>query len=243
MDSTLRVLNVDDDDAARYIKRRLLAQAGHVVIDADSASAALRAVAVHAPQLALVDVKLPDMTGFELTRRLKLVAALPVIQISAVCITRDDRRDGLESGADAYLTSPVEYEDLVSAIQQVQRREPAAVPPPPRSSADRVAMVREFVTHNLERRLPISRLARIANWSPFHFARTFHEVSGETPHAFVKRLRLEKAQELLADTDLPLAEIARRVGFGSASHFASVFRVHAGMSPSEFRVARKTRVQ
>ena len=243
MNPTLRVLNVDDDDAARYVKRRLLAQAGHVVIDADSASAALRAVAMHSPQLALVDVKLPDMTGFELTRRLKLLAALPVIQISAIAVTRDDRHDGMESGADAYLTSPVDYEDLVSAIQQVHRREPATPAAPPRSSADRVALVREFVAHNLERQLPISRLARIANWSPFHFARTFHEVSGETPHGFVKRLRLEKAEELLAGSNLPLADIARRVGFGSASHFASVFRAHAGMSPSEYRLTRKTRTQ
>ena len=243
MNPTLRVLNVDDDDAARYIKRRLLAQAGHVVIDADSASAALRAVAVHSPQLALVDVKLPDMTGFELTRRLKLVASLPVIQISAICITRDDQDDGIESGADAYLTSPVEYEDLVSAIRQVQQRDPIAASAAPRSSADRVAVVREFIAHNLDRPLPITRLARVANWSPFHFARTFHEIAGETPHGFVKRLRLEKAEELLAGSDLPLAEIARRVGFGSPSHFASVFRVHAGMSPSEFRLTRKTLVQ
>jgi transcriptional regulator GlxA family with amidase domain len=183
------------------------------------------------------------MTGFELTRRLKLVASLPVIQISAVCITRDDRDDGIESGADAYLTSPVDYEELVSAIQQVQRREALPVSTAPRSSADRVAMVQEFVAHNLDHALPISRLARVANWSPFHFARTFHEISGETPHGFVKRLRLEKAEELLGGSDLALADIARRVGFGSASHFASVFRVHSGMSPSEFRLSRKTRTQ
>jgi AraC-like DNA-binding protein len=240
MADTLRVLNVDDDDAARYVKRRMLARAGHEVIDADSASAALRAMAVYAPQLALVDVKLPDMTGFELTRRLKLAGRLPVIQISAICVTREDRDDGLESGADAYLTAPVDYEDLISTIQDVHGRTPLPASNSPRTSAERVAVVRDFVTQNLERPLPIKRLARVANWSPFHFARTFHEVSGETPHGFVKRMRLEMAAELLATSELPLAEIAKRVGIGSASHFAAVFRTYAGVSPSQYRVAKST---
>src|SRR4051812_787345 len=158
MSQTLRVLNVDDNEAARYVKRRMLAQAGHVVIDADSASAALRAVAVHSPQLALVDVKLPDMTGFELTRRLKLAAPLSVIQISAICVTPDDLQDGLESGADAYLTSPVEYDELINTILDVHGRRPIATPAALRSAADRVAVVQEFVAHNLERALSIKRL-------------------------------------------------------------------------------------
>lgn len=239
--TTLRVLNVDDNEAARYVKRRMLAQAGHVVIDADSASAALRAVALHAPQLALVDVKLPDMTGFELTRRLKLAAPLSVIQISAICVTPDDQQDGLESGADAYLTSPVDYDELVSTILDVRGRAPVSPVTALRSTADRVAVVRDFVAHNLERPLSIKRLARVAHWSPFHFARTFHEVAGETPHGYVKRLRLEKAEELLATSELPLAEIARRVGFGSPSHFAAVFREHAGMPPSQYRSEKKAR--
>lgn len=240
MAQTLRVLNVDDNAAARYVKRRMLAQAGHTVIDADSASAALRAAEVHAPQIALVNVKLPDMNGFELTRRLKLAAPLSVIQISAICITAQDQHDGLESGADAYLTAPIEYDDLVNAILDVRARSPMAVGhAAPRSSADRVAIVREFVAHNLERQLSIKRLARVAHWSPFHFARSFHEVAGETPHGFVKRLRLEKAEELLATTDLPLGQIARRVGFGSPSHFAAVFRAHAGIPPSQYRAAKQ----
>jgi transcriptional regulator GlxA family with amidase domain len=100
-----------------------------------------------------------------------------------------------------------------------------------------MAVVRDFVAQNLERPLPIKRLARLANWSPFHFARNFHALTGETPHGFVKRMRLEKAAELLTTTDLPLAEIAKRVGFGSASHFAAAFRMHAGVPPSRYRAA------
>jgi len=239
MTKTLRVLNVDDDESARYVKRRMLSLAGHIVIDADSASAALRALALHEPQLALVDVKLPDMNGFELTRRLKAFGALPVIQTSAICITREDRHDGLESGADAYLTAPFEYEDLVSTILDVHGRAPTRVPASPRTSEDRIEIVRQFVERNLDRPLSIKRLAGVAHWSPFHFARTFHEVTGETPHAFVKRLRIEKAQALLTSTTLPLGEIARRVGFGSPSHFAAAFRSDAGMPPSEYRQRSK----
>src|ERR1043166_2400789 len=122
--SALRVLNVDDNATARYVKRRILAGAGHEVIDAASGADALQALEEAKPDLALVDMKLPDMSGFELTRRIRKGThsqELPVIQITAVCVTPDDERDGLESGAAASLTMPVEPARLLEIVDHVYR--------------------------------------------------------------------------------------------------------------------------
>jgi AraC family transcriptional regulator len=95
--------------------------------------------------------------------------------------------------------------------------------------------VREHIETNLETSVEIADLAAIAKLSPCHFARAFKLSVGTTPHEYLVDRRLEKAQELLAATDLPLAEIALATGFSDQSHFARRFRDHLGTTPSAFR--------
>ena len=64
----LRVLNVDDDDTSRYVKSRFLKAGGHEVVEADSGAGALASLATDVPDAAVLDVKLPDMSGFEVAR-------------------------------------------------------------------------------------------------------------------------------------------------------------------------------
>jgi PAS domain S-box-containing protein len=113
------VLVVDDDDAARYAKSRMLRQAGYRVLESVSGGEALRSVAACNPDLILLDVRLPDINGLEVCRRIKAnpdTASIPVLQMSASF--RDDRSKvaGLEGGADGYITEPVEPTLLVATI-------------------------------------------------------------------------------------------------------------------------------
>ena len=92
------ILNVDDHDAGRYAKSRILQLAGYRVIEAATGADALRLVQEAKPQLILLDVKLPDVNGIQLCRTIKsdpLSAHIMVLQISAVHTTRADRIYGL----------------------------------------------------------------------------------------------------------------------------------------------------
>lgn len=243
MKRRIRILNVDDDDAGRYVKHRMLHAGGHEVIDAASGSEALLALQIERPDLALIDVKLPDMTGFELTQRMRADAQtrdIPIIQTSAICITDDDERDGLTSGADAYLVAPLEQGHLFEAVRQVlQNRGDDGAASPGRSlspvARNRVRVVEAFILSNLDKRLTHKLLAETACLSPFHFARLFKAALGTSPHQYITRARVEKARVLLKQTQLPLAEIARLVGFCNQSHFSSVFRRKTGIAPLRFR--------
>jgi AraC family transcriptional regulator len=75
--------------------------------------------------------------------------------------------------------------------------------------------------------------------SAYHFARTFKATTGQTPHAYVTRLRLERAQELIRTSPLSMPAIARHVGFASKSHFAATFLRLTGVSPHLFRSATR----
>jgi AraC family transcriptional regulator len=98
--------------------------------------------------------------------------------------------------------------------------------------------VQLFVVANLERPIPLSDLAARAGLSEFHFARAFRSATGTTPRVFVERARIERAKELLGESDLSLAEVAARTGLGSQSRFTTTFRKATGFTPATYRRGR-----
>lgn len=97
----------------------------------------------------------------------------------------------------------------------------------------------EFMLDNCGRELSLSEIAAATYLSEFHFARLFKKLSGQTPHAYLAMLRIERARRLLAETDLPIIEVGAQVGYASQSHFTKVFREGTGITPRAFRKAMK----
>src|SRR5713101_7249069 len=117
------ILNVDDDAATRYIRTRILQQAGFGVTEAATGNEALR-LAAKLPSLILLDVHLPDLNGLEVCRRIKSDPAtqfIPVLHVSATAREVMDKVRGLEGGADSDLTDPVDPEVLVATARALLR--------------------------------------------------------------------------------------------------------------------------
>ncbi|NVI92999.1 fused response regulator/phosphatase [Actinomadura sp. BRA 177] len=117
-------LVVDDSDAKRYIVGSWLRRAGHTVVEAASAAETWERLAEHDVDLVVLDVKLPDMSGIEVSERIKSdpdTASLPVIHISAQAVEVADRTHGLRRGADAYLTDPIDPGEFLATVEAVLR--------------------------------------------------------------------------------------------------------------------------
>ena len=117
-DSKGTILNVNDSMVARRAVSYMLHRAGFKVIEAGDGTEALQRVK-EMPDLVLVDVLLPDIDGFEVCRRMKddpMTSLIPVLHLSATYQDDKARAAGLESGADGYLTFPVESVVLVSSV-------------------------------------------------------------------------------------------------------------------------------
>jgi two-component system NtrC family sensor kinase len=115
------ILVVDDRPANRYTVAHALKRAGYDVIEAETGTEALE-FAKQIPSAILLDVKLPDILGYEVCRRLKAnprTSHIPVLQLSAAFVDNESRVYALESGADAYLTQPVEPNVLVATVRSL----------------------------------------------------------------------------------------------------------------------------
>jgi PAS domain S-box-containing protein len=121
------ILSVDDNEASRYVIARTLRRSGFNVVEAHTGENAL-SMARQQPDLVLLDVNLPDISGFEVCRRLKSdpqTSSIPILHLSATRVDPGAAVQGLEAGADAYLTLPVEPEVLVATIHALLRAKKA----------------------------------------------------------------------------------------------------------------------
>ncbi|MGP2490278.1 helix-turn-helix domain-containing protein [Mesorhizobium sp. PUT5] len=99
----------------------------------------------------------------------------------------------------------------------------------------RLKRVKEFVDNNLGKEIGLEHLADAAGLSRRHFARSFYQELGKTPHRWLMQERLEKAKELLAGSNVSICEIAENCGFSSQSHFTTALKQSTGMTPHRWR--------
>ncbi|HXD17740.1 MAG TPA: response regulator [Vicinamibacterales bacterium] len=114
-----QILIVDDYPGARYLRSRILSEAGYEVIEASTGTEALKLAQTLRPALILLDVNLPDISGFEVCEQLKqdpATAHIPVVQITGAWLSEDARQQGMASGANAYLVEPVDDVTLLRSV-------------------------------------------------------------------------------------------------------------------------------
>ncbi|MFP2910861.1 response regulator [Pyxidicoccus sp. 3LFB2] len=118
------ILNVNDTEASRYLATLSLRRAGYRVLEAATGTEALSCVAEARPDCIVLDIKLPDMSGYEVCERLKMnpaTANIAIIHTSATFITAEKKVRGLKAGADVYLTQPFDPEELIATVNSVLR--------------------------------------------------------------------------------------------------------------------------
>jgi two-component system cell cycle response regulator len=127
----LRILVVDDEIINLRLVSRLLKIEGYEVISAQNGEAALRLIGQSPPDLALLDVMMPDMDGYELCRRLRQnpkTAGFPIVMLTAT-VDENDRLKGIEAGADDCLPKPFDLEMLCTLLTKfLHNRNPGEMP-------------------------------------------------------------------------------------------------------------------
>ena len=149
----ITVLNVNDRVAARYVITKMLEGAGYTVLEAATGLEAIEVAREHRPNVVILDIKLPDIDGLEVCRRLKadsLTEGISVVQTSATYSTVDMKIRGLDVGADSYLMQPFSAAELAATVnslvrmrrtEQVQRKRAEAFAEADRKKDEFLAML------------------------------------------------------------------------------------------------------
>jgi CheY-like chemotaxis protein/AraC-like DNA-binding protein/two-component sensor histidine kinase len=248
------VLVVEDNAEVRSYIRKHLAPT-YRVLEAVDGHQGLEMTRRLLPDLVLSDVMMPGMDGYALCRALKNDAEtdfIPVILLTARAAT-EDRYAGLQEHADDYLTKPFDVnelllrvENLIDARKRMRERfagaalvlHPTAVQvaPPEEKFLDQV---RTVIEENLgDEAFSVERLARKVAHSRGHLHRRLRELLNESPSDLIRRMRLERAAQLLEARSGGVSEIAYAVGFKSVAHFSNSFQEKFGVRPSGYRAER-----
>jgi AraC family transcriptional regulator len=115
------------------------------------------------------------------------------------------------------------------------RSRPARIVPVKPISGWKMRRLVEFIEENLEGDLSLHALASEVGISPLYLARAFRAAVGQSPHQYVLTRRIERARELLRNTDMPVVDVALASGFSSQSHLAHWFLRQVGVSPAAYR--------
>lgn len=137
----------------------------------------------------------------------------------------------------------MEESNLLEPIQNVTRISAATTLPAAPTGGlapHKLQKVLAYIEEKLAEPVGVRELASQVHMSPFHFARRFKQAVGTPPHGYITQVRIERAKALLAGTNVPLIEVATRVGYRTQAHFTGVFHRYVGTTPRAYRLgARK----
>jgi signal transduction histidine kinase/ligand-binding sensor domain-containing protein/DNA-binding response OmpR family regulator len=231
----------DNDDLRQYIVDSLSAH--FTVISARNGAEGLDLAREHMPDLVISDVMMPLMDGMKMTRHLRediRTSHIPVVFLTAKDGT-EERIEGYGLGIASYLTKPFSADLILARIENIleTRRKPKEED----TSEDGLAPIdREFldnvksrIQENLElEKLDVDFLASGLNMSHSTLYRKIKGLTGGSVNEFIRKVRMQKAEELLRSGQFTVSEVAFRVGIASMVYFRQCFKEEFGKNPSEY---------
>ena len=246
-----RIVIVEDDEEIREFLRSELSTDYDVatcVNGREGLSEVLRTV----PDLVISDVMMPEMDGNTMCSKIKANATtshIPVILLTAK--SRDeDQLEGLEMGADAYIPKPFNMDILRRTIvnlvhthqmlrlkygrndQLEEQVDQIKIKSPDEQLLERIMKVINKNISNSD--LSVDAIADEVGLSRVHLHRKMKELTGQTPHDFIRNIRLKQAAHLFATRNMNITEVMYACGFNNAASFSTIFKKFYGMSPRDY---------
>jgi len=246
-----KVIVVEDDSEIRdYLAANL--SENYDITECVNGKEGLAAVLKVMPDLVISDVMMPEMDGTTLCSKIKTNNAtshIPVILLTAKS-REEDQLEGLETGADAYIVKPFNMDilrrtivNLIHSHHTLQLKfgrndqleelvDDIKMKSPDEKLLERVMTA---INHNLSNaELSVDKIAEEVGISRVHLHRKMKELTGQTPHEFIRNIRMKKAASLLTSADMNVSEVMYACGFSNAASFSTVFKKMYGMSPREY---------
>lgn len=248
----LVVIVEDDEEILHYLSHEL-SDAYNIKMCHDGKEG-LRCILSSLPDIVISDVMMPEMDGNALCARVKQninTSSIPVILLTAKSL-EEDRLEGLETGADAYITKPFNMDILRRTVinlldsrrllklkysgqaEQAGKVDDVEMQSPDAKLLDRIMAV--VNKHLSDSDITVDMIAEEVGISRIHLHRKMKELTGQSPHVFIRNIRLKQAARLLKDPHQSISEVTFACGFSSASSFSTIFKAAYGVSPRQYQM-------
>jgi signal transduction histidine kinase/ligand-binding sensor domain-containing protein/DNA-binding response OmpR family regulator len=242
------VMIVDDSEDFLDFMGNILGENYNVIL-AHNGKEALDLIARHKPDIILSDVMMPEMDGNELCRCVKKnpeTERIPFVMLTAR-LAEEHKIEGLENGADDYITKPFNLDLLnLRIINLIKWHNSAGVDGKihPHIKEVRITSLDEklvknatdYVERNLSNsELSVEDLSSALNMSRVHLYKKLLSLTGNTPSEFIRLIRLRHAEQLLRQSQLSVSEISYQVGFNNPRYFSKYFKDMYGVIPSVYK--------
>ena len=244
------IIAEDDEEIREYLVSELVGNY-EIKAFADGRQAFEEALRT-TPDLIISDIRMPEMDGNTLCMSLRsnlVTSHIPVIMLTAMSMD-EDRLEGLTTGADAYIVKPFNMDILLqTVVNLIQRTRTLRLK---YEHADKIegktaaksvtspdekllASIIESINRHLDDDgLTIDLIADEVGLSRVHLHRKMKDLTGQTPHDFIRKVRLKKAAELLQAGKMNVSEVTYTCGFSSPTSFSALFKKVYGVSPSQY---------
>lgn len=254
-----KILVIEDEAITRNLFLDSLKAEGFCVIGAENGRIGVQQAREQLPDLVICDIKMPELDGYGVLTKLRqdpATAIIPFIFLTAK-VAKTERRQGMQLGADDYLTKPSTVEELLEAIavrlekqnalQQCyaakfqQSPEPTApntktaTPQSIFPSIPQLSEVFNFIETNYHQRITLTDVAQAVGYSPAYLTNRVGSQTGQTVNRWIVERRMAAARSLLEETNQSIEQIAATVGYQNSCHFSRQFRQYHNMTPQGWR--------
>ena len=235
-ESEAPILVVDDDPEARRYYQTLLASTHpqRAVIFAENGSQALELLQSYSPGLILLDLIMPEVDGFTVLEKIRTnpkTRCVPVLVCSGKLLTYQDL-ERLNYYRTSFYTKGVLDQAETEAVFDRLGKEPR---PLPQSTSLLVKQVLAFIHQNYTQPINRKEIAATVGLSENYLSQIFRQEITISPWDYLNRFRIQKAKELLQQSQETITQVAIQVGFNDSAYFSRVFHKQTGLSPQEYR--------
>ena len=229
---------IEDDPMITRLNRRYIEQDSRfaVVQTFSAAHPALFWLRRNPIDLIVLDVYMPQMSGTELLLQLRAEGVdADVIMVTSANDAKTVN-DAVRLGAVDYLVKPFDSAQITACLRKLNllpESRPAVRGDKPGNTFCTQFSV--WLEHHYMQDVSLDQAAEAMGMSSFYFSRFFRTSYNQTFLEYLTAYRIDRAVELLQQTDIPVREIAVRVGYTDANYFTKVFKRHLGVTPTEYR--------
>jgi YesN/AraC family two-component response regulator len=251
-----KILVIEDEAQSREMFLESMEEEGYDAIGAENGLVGIQKAKEHLPNLVICDIMMPELDGYGVLsalRRHRATAVIPFIFLTAKA-TRIELRQGMELGADDYISKPSTIEEILGAIAAQLRKQNsfkqwyANRHEQAKKTVDTVEESRsifpcspqlndvfKFIEDNYQQGITLSDVAKAVGYTPAYLTDLVRRQTGKTVNRWIVERRMVAAQSLLLESGRSIEQIAETVGYQNTGHFFRQFRQYHDSTPQAWR--------